>query len=186
MKPSEVRVKIERDINKYDDWQDSGFKGEVKEAFTDEELGINKNDYLNEDGIYKDYTGNKYHNDRDYEIFKIFYNIMKPTKEDFYTLRYYLKKEYDYSFVKSPSLRYLLFGETFPETGDNDKYFCLLDIEIRKIMQKLIPKMIDKKKRDVNKEVCARVKKILDTDYILTKKENDKTFMLLLIAEKEN
>jgi hypothetical protein len=168
------------------------------DIFTDTELGINKNDYLDKDGHYKDYHGNGYSSDRNYLTFKKFYKKMKPAKEDFSILNHYYnlhsyyhklrgslnKKEYDYSFVKSPSLRYLLFDEPMPQSDDNDPYFSLLDIEIRKIMKKLI-ELLDTEDWELKNEIIEKISKINKTDYIFTKKEESKTFIPLLLYEKD-
>jgi hypothetical protein len=163
------------------------------ELFTDKELGINKNDYLDKDGHYKDYHGNGYSSDRNYLIFKKFYKKMKPAKEDFYILNKYYnlhsyykndKKEYDYSFVKSPSLRYLLFDEPMPQSDDGDPYFPLLDIEIRKIMKKLI-ELLDTEDWELKKEIIEKISRINETDYIFTKKEKSETFILLMLYEQD-
>jgi hypothetical protein len=159
------------------------------DIFTDEELGININDYLDESGYFKDYHGYEYHKDRDYLTFKKFYKNMKPTKEDFDILRSYyntdsfVKKDYDYSFVKSQSLRYLLFDEPMPQSGKDDKYFSLLDIEIRKIVEKLITLLNKTEDYELRKDILAKINKIKNTDYIFTKKENDETFIPLLLYE---
>jgi hypothetical protein len=42
--------------------------------YSDKELGLNENDYLDKDGHYLDCQGNKYHNDKSYLTFK---NSMK-------------------------------------------------------------------------------------------------------------
>jgi hypothetical protein len=155
------------------------------DIFTDTELGINESDYLDENGQYKNYG--EYHKDRDYLTFKKFYKKMKPTKEDFNILNSYygtysfFRKDYDYSFVKSPSLRHLLFDEPLPEDDKKDSYFSLLDIKIRKIMEKLIGLLHDTKDQKLMNNVCERISQIKKTDYIFTEKEKRETFIPLLL-----
>jgi hypothetical protein len=160
--------------------------GEIVESFSDKELGINKDEYLNEDGHFKDFHGGKYNEDRDYQAFKKFFKTMKATKDDFDILRSYYHKDNDYSFMKSPSLRHLLLDEPLPQKQGRDKYFVLLDIEIRKIMQDLIALLKKTKDEDLKDKILAKIKKIKSTDYIFTKRETDETFMPLLIYEKES
>jgi hypothetical protein len=158
------------------------------DIFTDDELGLNENDYLDKNSHYKDFGGYEYLRDRNYLTFKKFYKKMKPTKEDFNILRKYyntssfVKKEYDYSFVKSSSLRYLLFDEPLPQSDDDDLYFPLLDIEIRKAMKKLI-ELLDTEDWDLRNDILDKINKIKETDYIFTEKEKRKTFMPLLLYE---
>jgi hypothetical protein len=165
---------------------------DITELFTDKELGINENDYLDENGYYKDYNGYEYHKDRNYLTFKKFYGMMKPTREHFYILRRYYntysfhEKDYDYSFVKSPSLRYLLFDEPLPESDKNDPYFSLLDIEIRKIMKGLITLLNETEERELQIDILEKIKKINETDYIVTEKEKEETFIPLLLYEYNN
>jgi hypothetical protein len=172
---------------------------ECSEHFTDKELGINEKDYLDKNGHYKDKTGNEYNCDRNYLTFKKFYEYfvskMEPTKEDFYILKnnYNNNKDYDYSFVKSPSLKYLLFDEPLPTTNvslhstkKDDPYFHLLDIEIREIMNDLI--MLLKTSEDYNfkKNIVEKIKQIKKTDYIFTDKENSEIIIPLLIYSKKH
>jgi hypothetical protein len=166
------------------------------ELFTDKELGINKNDYLDKDGHYKDSGGYEYLRDRNYLTFKKLYDTMKPEKNNFNILNKYYnlhsyynrlgssdnKKEYDYSFVKSPSLRYLLFDEPLPQSDDDDLYFPLLDIEIRKVMKKLI-ELLDTEDWDLRNDILDKINKIKETDYIFTEKEKRETFIPLLLYE---
>jgi hypothetical protein len=165
--------------------------GEIVESFSDKELGINKNDYLDENGYFKDYHGYEYNKDRYYLIFKKFYKIMKPTKEDFdilrsyYNIYSYIKKDYDYSFVKSPSLRHLLFDEPLPQSDKDDKYFPLLDIEIRKVMKSLITLLNKTKDHTLKNDILAKINKIKNTDYIFTEKEKGETFIPLLLYEND-
>jgi hypothetical protein len=167
--------------------------GEFVESFTDSELGIDVNDYLDEEGNFKNYHGYyEYYKDKNYLIFKKFYEIMTPTKEDFDILRHYyntysfFKKEYDYSFVKSPSLRHLLFNEPLPQSEKcGDKYFSLLDIEIRKIMNDLIILLNKTKDFTLRDDILEKIEKIKNTDYILTEKEKDETFLPLLLYENK-
>jgi hypothetical protein len=164
---------------------------DIKEIFTDKELGINENDYLDERGEYKDYHEYEYHKDRDYLTFKKFYGMMKPTREHFYILRDYYntysfhKKDYDYSFVKSPSLRYLLFNEPLPESDKNDPYYSLLDIGIRKIMKDLIALLNRTEDWDLRNDILAKINKIKNTDYIFMEKEKEETFIPLLLYEND-
>jgi hypothetical protein len=159
-------------------------KTEVYEKMINKEIGIDENDYLNEEGYYKDYNGNKYNKDRNYLIFKKLYENMEPTKEYFYTLKNYYKEGSDYSFVKSPSLRHLLFDEPLPQSGKNDKYFNLLDIEIRMIMTELI-NLLSTNNQTLKKDVIEKINKIKETDYIFTEKESRETVILLLIDNKQ-
>jgi hypothetical protein len=163
--------------------------GELFESFTDSELGIDVNDYLNEDGNYKDYTGNKYYEDMDYQIFKKFYKIMEPTKDDFYILRSYYnsfhKKDYDYSFVKSLSLRHLLFNEPLPQSCKNDPFYSLLDIKIRNVMKGLIKLLNTTRDQTIKNDILGKIEEIKKTDYIFTEKENEETFIPLLLYRKK-
>jgi hypothetical protein len=158
------------------------------DLFTDTELGINEKDYLDKDGYYKDNHGNEYNSDRHYLTFKKFYSNMKPIKEDFYILSHhynlhsnykyymsnYLKKNYDYSFIKSPVLRYLLFDESYNNDNiKNDPYFSLLDIEIREIVKSLIKLLKTSEDWDLIHNIVDKIEQIKKTDYIFTKKETN-------------
>jgi hypothetical protein len=162
-----------------------------KNDFTDTELGINENDYLDEQGYYKDYNGYEYQKDRNYLSLKKFYKNMKPTREHFYILRGYyntysfVEKDYDYSFVKSPSLRYLLFDEPLPQSNKNDSYYCLLDIEIRKVMKDLITLLHKTEDHKLKNDILDKINRIMKTDYIFTEKENRETFIPLLLYENK-
>jgi hypothetical protein len=157
------------------------------ELFTDKELGINENDYLDENGHY---SGYEYHKDRDYLTFQKFYKKMKPTKEDFNILSSYfgnysfIEKDYDYSFVKSPSLRHLLFDEPLPQSDKNDPYYPLLDIEIREIMKNLITLLKTTDNQTLKNNVCKKIEQIKVSDYIFTEKEKMETCIPLLLFKK--
>jgi hypothetical protein len=171
------------------------------DLFTDKELGLNENDYLDKNGHYKEDSGHKYFNDRNYLTFKKFYSNMKPTKEDFYTLNHYyrlhsiyksymsnyLTKDYDYSFVESPVLRYLLFDESYNNDNiRNDHYFSLLDIEIREIMKNLIMLLKTSEDYDLINDIVEKIEQIKKTDYIFTEKEKKETIIPLLIYTKDS
>jgi hypothetical protein len=157
------------------------------EIFTDKELGLNENDYLDKKSHYKEDSGRKYFNDRNYLTFKKFYGKMEPTKEDFNILRNNYnnnKEDYDYSFVKSPVLRYLLFDESYNnDTVKNDPYFPLLDIEVREIVKNLI-KLLKTSDYDLKKDIVEKIEQIKKTDYIFTEKEKKETIIPLLIYRK--
>jgi hypothetical protein len=188
----DIEARIKNKIRGYNkiEFKDNG-DIDIKHIFTNAELGINENDYIDEHGHYKDYNGNEYRRDRDYLSFKKIYDMMKPTREHFYILRScynthsFHKKDYDYSFVKSPSLRYFLFDEKLPESDKDDKYFSLLDIEIRKIMKDLIALLNKTEDQKLKKGIIKKINKIKETDYIFTKKENDETFMPLFLYEHD-
>jgi hypothetical protein len=163
------------------------------ELYDDSELGININGYLDENGEFKDYHGHEYHKDRDYLTFRKLYEKIKvPTREDFYILRNhynifpFLKKDYDYSFVKSPSLRHLLFDEPLPQSDTNDPYYHLLDIEIRNIMKNLITLLNKTEDLTVKNKILDKINKIKNTDYIFTEREKRETFIPLLLYENNN
>jgi hypothetical protein len=169
-----------------------------------QELMGDDQDYLNKDGYYKDNQGWEYSSDMYYITFKKFYkdfvSKMKQTKEDFYILsenyklhsnyKFYMsnyyKKDYDYSFVESPVLRYLLFDEPYNNDNiKNDPCFPLLDIEIREIMKNLI--MLLKTSKDLNLiyEINEKIEQIKKTDYIFTDKEKKETIIPLMIYKKD-
>jgi hypothetical protein len=76
-----------------------------------------------------------------------------------------------------------LFDEPMPKSGRNDKYFPLLDIEIRKIMADLIALLNKTADENLIADILAKIKKIKCTDYIFTEKENWETFIPLLLSE---
>lgn len=107
--------------------------------YSDKELGLKEYDYLDKNGHYIDYTGKLYRNDKSYLTFKKFYNKMKPTKDDFDFMKLHFNRDNDYSFVKSPSIRHLLFNDILLENIDkNDPFYSLLNYDKRKIMYELI------------------------------------------------
>jgi hypothetical protein len=163
------------------------------EIFTDKELGLNENDYLDKNGHYKEDCGRKYFNDRNYLTFKKFHSKMKQThevtKKDFNILRnnYNNKEDYDYSFVKSPVLRYLLFDESYNNDNvKNDPCFPLLDIEVREIMKNLIKLLKTSENYDLMSDIVDKIEQIKKTDYIFTEKEKKETIIPLLIYSKKH
>jgi hypothetical protein len=104
---------------------------------------------------------------------------MKPTKDDFDFLKLHFRGDNDYSFVKSPSIRHLLFNDIkLDDIDKNDPYYPLLNYDKRKIMYELIEllqlKTIDDDDYDVITENILRILK--DDNYIYTDNEKNKTF----------
>jgi hypothetical protein len=172
------------DYDEYEKWSNKYF-----DIYSDKELGINTEDYFI-DGHYKDYTGNEYDGKQNYLILRKFYlEEMKPIKDDFsfielhYEIIYY-KEKYDYSFIKSPSIRHLLLNEPLPDTDKNDPYFILLDYEKRAKIYKLI-ELLDKTENiNLKNAILDKIDELHTEDYIVTKWEYHKLVIYDLIRKK--
>jgi hypothetical protein len=78
-----------------------------------------------------------------------------------------------------------LFNEDLPSEKCGDKYFSLLDIEIRKIMNDLIILLNKTEDFTLRDDILDKITKIKNTDYIFTKKEKEETFLPLLLYKKK-
>lgn len=173
------------DYDEYEKWSNKYFY-----IYSDEELGIDEKDFLDEHGHYKDFQGNEYNGKKHYLMLQKFYlEEMKPTKDDYDFIESHYKESYkenyDYSFIKSPSIRHLLLNEPLPDTDTDDPYFILLDYEIRAKIYKLIELLDETENINLKNAILDKIDELHTEDYIVTKWEYRKLLILELIRKKK-
>jgi hypothetical protein len=150
--------------------------------YSDKELGIDIKDYDFNKG-----ESQKYHDKKNYLTLQKFYlTNMKPIKDDYFFLEshYHYIEKYDYSFIISPSIRYLLLNESLPETDINDPYFVLLDYKKRIKIHKLIELLDETENFDLKNKILDKINELQTGNYIITEWEYRKLLISNLIRKK--